>query len=112
MTRKKIIIPALFLIVIAAACTSSVDTSQFNSEEYFNYAMQLYNEEDYELALMQFQNILLQFPGSPVNDDSQYYLGMTYFKREQFLLAAYEFSKLIRNIPASPFVPDSQFMLA
>lgn len=74
--------------------------------------MQLYNEEDYELALMQFQNILLQFPGSPVNDDSQYYLGMTYFKRSQFLLAAYEFSKLIRNIPASPFVPDSQFMLA
>jgi len=112
LTRKKIFIPVLFLVLIAAACSSSVDTSQFNSEQYFNYAMQLYNDEDYELALSQLQNILLQFPGSSVNDDSQYYLGMTYFQRKQYLLAAYEFSKLIRNIPASPFVPESQFMLA
>lgn len=104
---------AVFLIVFSfAACSSSVDTSQFTPEEYFNYVMQLYNEEDYELAVNEFQNIILQYPASSVSDDAQYYLGMTYFKRSQFLLAAYEFSKLIRNTPASPFVPESQFMLA
>lgn len=104
---------AIFLIVITfAACSSSVDTSQFTPEEYFNYAMQLYNDEDYELAVNEFQNIILQYPASSVSDDAQYYLGMTYVKRSQFLLAAYEFSKLIRNTPASPFVPESQFMLA
>lgn len=74
--------------------------------------MQLYNDEDYEQAILEFQNIILQYPASSVSDDAQYYLAMTYFKRNQFLLAAYEFSKLIRNTPASPFVPDSQFMLA
>lgn len=104
---------AVLLIVFAfTACSSSVDTSQFTPEEYFNYVMQLYNEEDYELAVNEFQNIILQYPASSVSDDAQFYLGMTYFKRSQFLLAAYEFSKLIRNIPASPFVPESQFMLA
>ncbi|NMB80521.1 MAG: outer membrane protein assembly factor BamD [Ignavibacteria bacterium] len=104
---------AVFLIVLFfTACSSSVDTSQFTPEEYFNYVMQLYNEEDYELAVNEFQNIILQYPASSVSDDAQYYLGMTYFKRSQFLLAAYEFSKLIRNTPASPFVPESQFMLA
>ena len=112
MINRKLLIPAFLLVMIVAACSSSVDTSQFNSEEYFNYAKKLYDEEDYETALSQFQNIILQFPGSPVNDDAQYYLGMTYFKRKQYLLGAYEFSKLIRNIPASPFVPESQFMLA
>lgn len=104
---------AIFLIVFTfAACSSSVDTSQYTPEEYFNYVMQLYNDEDYELAVNEFQNIILQYPASSVSDDAQYYLGMTYINRSQFLLAAYEFSKLIRNTPASPFVPESQFMLA
>jgi len=100
-----------FIALLIAACSSSVDTSQMTPEDYFKYVMELFNDEDYEVAIVEFQNILLQYPGSSVNDDAQYYLGMTYFNREQFLLAAYEFSKLIRNTPASPFVPDAQFML-
>ncbi len=98
--------------IILNSCSSSVDTSQFNSDQYYEYALKLYNDEDYEKALSEFQTILLQFPGSVVNDDAEYYLAMTYYKREQFLLAAYEFSKLIRNLPASPYVADAQFMLA
>lgn len=74
--------------------------------------MNLYNEEEYETAVQEFQNFLLQYSGSAYNDDAQFYFAMTYFKRGQYLLAAYEFSKLIRNIPASPFVPEAQFMLA
>lgn len=93
-------------------CSSAVDTSKFNAEQYYNYVYQLYNDEDYEQAIQQFQSFLLQYSGSAFNDDAQYYLGMTYFKRGQYLLSAYEFSKLIRNIPASPFVPDAQYMLA
>ncbi|MCX7875295.1 MAG: outer membrane protein assembly factor BamD [Melioribacteraceae bacterium] len=102
----------LLIAFILTNCSSSVDTSKFTIEEYFNYAMQLYNQEDYEEAVQEFQNFLLQYSGSAFNDDAQFYYGMTYFKRGQYLLAAYEFSKLIRNIPASPFVPETQFMLA
>jgi outer membrane protein assembly factor BamD len=101
-----------FIVVLVAGCSSSVDTTGFTAEEYYNYAINLYNDEDYEPALAEFQNFLLQFPGSTFNDDAQYYLGMTYYKRKQYLLGAYEFSKLVRNIAASPFVPDAQFMLA
>lgn len=93
-------------------CSSSVDTSKFTVDEYFTYLMNLYNEEEYETAVQEFQNFLLQYSGSSYNDDAQFYFAMTYFKRGQYLLAAYEFSKLIRNIPASPFVPEAQFMLA
>ncbi len=106
----------LFITILIAislwSCSGSIDTTELGPDEHFNYALSLFNDEDYEQCLTELQSILLQYPGSAINDDAQYYLGMTYFKRNQFLLAAYEFSKLIRNIPASEFVPESQYMLA
>lgn len=102
----------LILLAFFAACSGSKDTTTMTPEEHFNYAMELYNDEDYEQAISEFQTILLQYTGSPITDDAQYYLGMTYFKRGQYLLAAFEFSKLIRDIPTSSFVADAQFMLA
>ncbi|MEW6652647.1 MAG: outer membrane protein assembly factor BamD [Bacteroidota bacterium] len=112
MFRKFNVAALSLLALLLVNCGSAVDTSKYNVEEYYNYLMSLYNEEDYESAVPEFQNFLLQYSGSAYNDDAQYYLAMTYFKREQYLLSAYEFSKLIRNIPASPFVSESQYMLA
>jgi outer membrane protein assembly factor BamD len=102
---------AIILITIVG-CSGTRNTANLTPTEHFDYAMELYNDEDYELALNEFQTILLQYPASSVNDDAQYYLAQTYIHREQYLLAAYEFSKLIRDIPASPFVPEAQYMLA
>lgn len=112
MHNRKIIFSVLVSLIFIYACSGSVDTSKFNAEDYYNYAYKLYTEEDYEEAISNFQNFLLQYSGSAYNDDAQFYLGMTYNKRKQYLLAAYEFSKLIKNIPASPFVPEAQYMLA
>lgn len=112
MRNRKIILSVLVGLLFIYGCSGSVDTSKLNAEEYYNYILKLYNEGDYEMAVTDFQNFLLQYSGSAFNDDAQYYLAMTYYSRGQYLLAAYEFSKLIRNIPASPFVPESQFMLA
>lgn len=108
----KSFIVSLLLVIVIAGCSGSVDTARLDSQGHFDYAYSLYEEEDYLYAVNEFQSILLQYPGSAVNDDAQYYLGMSYFKREQYLLGAYEFSKLIRDIPASPFVPEAQYMLA
>lgn len=81
-------------------------------QQRFDYAMELYNEEDYEEAVNEFQALLLQYPGDVISDDAQFYLAMTRFKRGEYILAAYEFSKLIKNIPASEYVTDSQYFLA
>jgi outer membrane protein assembly factor BamD len=108
----KISVLLILFIVVIAGCSGSEDTTQLSPEEHYNYAFELFTDEDYQDAVKEFQSILLQYPGSAVNDDAQYYLGFTYFKRGEFLLAAYEFSKLIRDIPASTFVPDAQYMLA
>lgn len=106
----------LLLLFIAALlitnCSSSVDTTTLTPDQHLEYAMKLFDDEDYEECITEFQAILLQYPGNPVNDDAQFFLGMTYFNRDQYLLAAYEFSKLIKGIPGSPFVPQAQYMLA
>lgn len=107
-----IIIPLFILSIILGGCSASKDTANMTPQEHLDYAMGLYNDEDYQDALTEFQAIVLQYPGNAVSDDAEYYLGMTQYKREQYILAAYEFSKLIRNMPASEFVPKAQFMLA
>lgn len=103
---------AILAVLLVVGCSGGVDTTLFSPEEHYNYAFSLFEDEDYMEAQTEFQSILLQYPGSAINDDAQYYLGMTYFNRGQYLLAAYEFSKLIRDIPASEYVTDSQYMLA
>lgn len=101
----------LTVLVILSACSAKVDTSLMSAEEHYNYTMKLYNDEDYDVAIPEFQSILLNNAGSSIYDDAQYFLAMTYFNRGQYYLAAYEFSKLIRDMPASTYVPDAQFQL-
>jgi len=108
---KKILL-LFFITVIFFGCSSSLDTVNFSAEEKLNYAMKLYEEEDYETAVNEFQAIVLQYPGNPVVDDAQFYLGMTRFNRGEYILAAYEFSKLVTSMPASEYVSQGQYMLA
>ena len=102
----------LLISILIFGCSGSKDTTEMSADEHLAYAMEMYNNEDYQFSIREFQSIILQFPGNTVNDDAQYYLAMSYFNDEQFLLAAYEFSKLIRDIKGSEFVSTSQFMLA
>ena len=109
---NKLIILLSFVVLVFWGCSSSLETADLNPEERLKYAIKLYEEEDYEEAIREFEAILLQYSGSSLVDDAQYYLGMTRYQRREYIIAAYEFSKLVKNMPASPFVPDSQFMLA
>ena len=108
----KYLLSIIFSALIFWNCSSTLDTTNFSAEEKLTYAIRLYEDEDYEIAVNEFQAIVLQYPGNPVVDDAQYYLGMTRFQRDEYLLGAYEFSKLVKNMTASEFVPQGQFMLA
>ena len=109
--RKYLIIFGSILFMIYG-CSSTRDVNEMSADERLQYAISLYNDEDYQEAATEFESILLQYPGSSMVDDAQYYLGMCRFLRDEYILAAYEFSKLIKNIPASDFVPQAQYMLA
>ncbi|GMU86689.1 MAG: hypothetical protein AMXMBFR48_19300 [Ignavibacteriales bacterium] len=111
MFKRTLIILPLALLVFAG-CTGLKETANMSVEERFAVAMEYFNDESYDLAINEFEAIMLQFPGSEQFDDAQFYLAKSRFERREYLLGASEFSKLIRNIPASSFVPESQFMLA
>jgi len=93
-------------------CASSINTSMMGPGQRLDYAIKLYNNEDYQEAIKEFQSIILQYPGNVVVDSAQYYLGECHYQRQEYILGAYEFSKLVKNMPASKFVPDAQYMLA
>ena len=110
MLKKSLVFGLFFLFLWG--CGSSIDTTDMSPEQRLQYAISVYNDEDYVEAQKEFEAILLQYPGSNIADDAQYYLGMTRFQKGEYILAAYEFSKLIKNMPASEFVPQAQFNLA
>ena len=100
------------VVIFGWSCSSSIDTVNLSPEDRLKNAIRLYEDEDDEEAVKEFEAILLQYSGSSLVDDAQYYLAQTRFLRQEYIIAAYEFSKLIKNMPASTFVADSQFMLA
>jgi outer membrane protein assembly factor BamD len=108
----KNILALVFATLFLFACSSTLDTTNMSGEDRLAYAMKLYQDEDYEEAIKEFDAIILQYPGSSIVDDAQYYLAMSRFQREEYILAAYQFSKLIKSMPSSEFLADAQFMLA
>lgn len=110
--KKLLLVLPLLAVLAATGCSPAVNTTNMSAEERFTYAKSLYDERSFDLAIPEFEAIMLQYAGSPFTDDAQFYLSMSRFQRKEYLLAAFEFSKLIKNTPASTFVPESQYMLA
>jgi outer membrane protein assembly factor BamD len=107
----KYFIPIIFSLLLIG-CSASIDTANLDGADRLKYAMELFEDESYDKAIIEFESIILQFPGSEYVDKSQFYLAQSRFKRKEFILAASEFSRLIKTMPASTLVPEAQFMLA
>jgi outer membrane protein assembly factor BamD len=108
---KKILL-ILITGIIFYGCSASVDTANMTAEQRLQYAISLYNDESYDIAIPEFESILLQFPGSEVVDDAQFHLAKCRLNRTEYIMAAFEFSRLIKSMPASEFVVESQYLLA
>jgi len=109
---KKFLIAAILSSIALWGCATTVDTANMSPSQGLAYAMKLYNNENYDMAIKEFQAIVLQYAGNAAVDDAQYYLGMSRYQQKQYILAAYEFSKLIKNMPSSKHLSDAQYMLA
>ena len=101
----------LLMVVIGLGCSGRSPEPSWQAKEYFDYARELYDGEDYYDAANEFTIIILRFAGSSIADSAQYYLGLSHYYLEEYIISAAEFSKLITNMPQSSLVPDAQFML-
>jgi outer membrane protein assembly factor BamD len=107
----KNIVWAAVVALLWIGCSGRSPEPTWTAEEYFSYAKDLYEDEDYFEATNEFTVIILRYPGSTVADSAQYLLGMSHYMLEEYIISAAEFSKLINNMPQSPLVPDAQYML-
>jgi len=110
MTFKELL-SLIFLIAVFIACSGRKPEPNWTAEEYFRYAKERYDDEDYWEASNEFTVIILRFPGSSVSDSAQYYLGCSHFYMDENIISSAEFTKLINTMPQSPLVPLAQYML-
>ena len=101
----------LLLLVLAAGCGSSSDTTTFTPESRFAAAKALFDDEDYEEAIREFNIITLQYQGSAVAADAQWYLAESRFIREEYLLAQFEFNAFRTSYRANARVPEAQYKI-
>ena len=99
-------------VFLIAGCSGRKPEATWTAEEYFRYAKDMYDDEDFFEAINEFTIVILRFPGSTVADSAQFYLASSHFNLEEYIISAAEYSKLINNMPQSPLVPEAQFMLA
>jgi outer membrane protein assembly factor BamD len=107
--KNFILITMIALIWIG--CSGRSPEPTWTAEEYYSYAKELYDDEDYFEATNEYTVIILRYPVSSVADSAQFFLGMSHYNLDEFIISAAEFSKLINNMPQSPLVPDAQYML-
>ena len=64
---KKIILLAIISLYLFG-CSSSVNTLEMTPDQRLTYAKSLYNDEDYQDALTEFQSLILQYPVNSIID--------------------------------------------
>ncbi len=116
MVRKTELLKSIIILILAAylfqACSGRKPESTWTAGEYFKYAKEKYDDEDYFEAVNEFTVVSLRYPGSLVADSAQFYLGMSHFYMDEFIISAAEFNKLIEEMSKSLLVPEAQLMLA
>ena len=99
------------LLSLAAGCGSTGDTATLTPESRFADAKALFDDEDYEEAIKEFNIITLQYQGSAVAADAQWYLAECRYLRGEYLLAQFEYNAFRTSYRANPRVPEAQYKI-
>ncbi|NIU01644.1 MAG: outer membrane protein assembly factor BamD [Nitrosopumilaceae archaeon] len=108
--RIGIILVSLYLALLCG-CGHKINKQALSADEYFEFAKQKFDNEDYLEAITEFTVITLKFSADPVVDDAQYYLAESHFEIEEYLVAISEYEKLINDYPQSPYGELAQFKI-
>ena len=69
-------------ILVLTNCGGRKPEANWTAEEYFQYAKEKYDDEDYFEAVNDFTVVILRYPGSTVADSAQFFLGMCHYNIE------------------------------
>jgi TolA-binding protein len=113
-TKEGYITYKILGIVIIENETTLVDEgnpikiSAINDKFLFDGGVIYYNMEDNNNAILNFQQLINDYPESGYADDAQYYIGYINEKKlGYYIQALLEYQKLIENYPDSEFIDDA-----
>lgn len=72
-----------------------------NPSEVYSRAYNDYIKGNYDLAIMGFQNYIVQFPNANQASDAHYWIGESFYGKQEHLKAIEAFEKLIKKYPRS-----------
>ncbi len=87
------------------------DQTQVNQSMVYDNASKDMREGRFDLAIMQFNEFLTQFPNGPLADDAQYWLAECYYAKKDYAKAIPEFEKVEKLHPQSDKLTQSIFKL-
>ena len=98
-----------FAILLAAACSTQ---KVLPEREYFDQGNQAMEIDDYELAILQFQKLMEEYPFSDFAEEAQLKIAYAQYLNEQYAEAIASFQDFQRMHPTSPNLPFAEYHLA
>lgn len=113
-----ILLAAIGGIVFAAGAFISrtqtnpaTDTGKL-AEQHFEKAIKLLKQENFQDAIVQYEEVIKLSPQSQIAQDAQYWIGQSYFRMGKYDEALLIFNKLLKEYPGSAIVPVTKLMLS
>jgi len=82
-----------------------IEKNSEDIKEVYNMAYSDYRKGNFELAIDGFKMYRVQFPESPLADNSLYWIGECYFSQKKYAEAIEQFNELLLNYPRGDKIP-------
>jgi tol-pal system protein YbgF len=96
------------LHLTAGASTASLD----NAQSYYDQALKLYYDRDYEKSYSSFQTFLTQYRSNPLAQNAFFWIGMSLFQQKKYRESISALEDLIKEFPQGGKVPDAYYWQA
>jgi tol-pal system protein YbgF len=75
------------------------------ADRLYKRALQEYQQNNHEVAIVLFKQFLRQYPKAPLGGNAQYWIGDSLYAQKQFEAAIVAFDEVIRKYPEDNKVP-------
>jgi tol-pal system protein YbgF len=89
----------------AATPPSSSAPTNDEADRLYKRALQEYQQNNHEVAIVLFKQFLRQYPKAPLGGNAQYWIGESLYGQKQFEAAIVAFDEVIRKYPEDNKVP-------
>jgi tol-pal system protein YbgF len=86
---------------------SSPSPTDDEAERLYKRALQEYQQNNYEVAIVLFKQYLRQYPKAPLAGNAQYWVGESLYAQKQYEAAIVAFDEVLRKYPDDSKVPPA-----